>query len=251
MLILDQPTRSQISDLSEACGRYWELRGIAQNDRKEMQMELEQHFIQAALDGKSLEAVVGPNPAAFANAWAQEMHPHLLRGGAVILPGLIYALSVVSTTALFQQMVAHTPSFTFTLFTAYLLISSGLLALVIPLGGFLSPRIKTRWGRAMLLGAALVLTGLVFRVAGMRVNWSMALLSWGWPLTLVLCALAVVLSCLECWRRTSSKRLSTGHRVPFWHSALTFVGNVAIFDLVLGVSSVAVFSICTLAGKVL
>ncbi|GHO97179.1 hypothetical protein KSF_072270 [Reticulibacter mediterranei] len=55
MLILDQQTRNQISDLSEACGRYWELRGIAQSYRNEMQLELEHHFIQAAMDGKSPE----------------------------------------------------------------------------------------------------------------------------------------------------------------------------------------------------
>jgi hypothetical protein len=113
MLILDQPIRSQISDLSEACGRYWELRGIAEAHRNEMQLELEHHLLQAAMDGKSTETVVGPNPAAFAEAWAREMHPHVLRGGVLLLPGLTYALSVMSTTALFQQLLAHTSSFTF------------------------------------------------------------------------------------------------------------------------------------------
>jgi hypothetical protein len=251
MSILDQHIQCQISDLSEACERYWELRGIAQHDRKEMQMELEQHFIQAALDGKSLEVVVGSNPAAFANAWAREMHPRILRGGGVILPGLIYALSVVSTTALFQQVFARTPSFTLTLFMAYVLISSGLLALLIPLSGFLAPRIKTRLGRATLLGSALVLAGLALRGAGMRVDWSMALLSWRWPLTLLLFALTTVLWCLEAWRRTFYKRLSSDRRLPLWHSVITFAGSVTLFDLFLGGSSIAVFSVCTLVGKVI
>ena len=94
MPILDQQTHSQISDLSEACGRYWELRGIAKHSRKEMQLELEHHFIQAAMDGKPPETVVGRHPVAFAEAWAREMRPHVLRTGALLLPGLFYALSV-------------------------------------------------------------------------------------------------------------------------------------------------------------
>ena len=251
MSILDRSIQCQISDLSEACEKYWELRGVAQNDRREMQRELEQHFIQAALDGKSLDVVVGRNPAAFAHAWAREMHPRILRGGGVILPGLIYALSVVSTTALFQQVFAQTPSFTLTLFIVYILISSGLFALLIPLGGFLAPRIKTRLGRATLLGIALVLAGLVLRGAGMRVNWGMALLSWSWPLTLLLFAFTTVLLCLEAWRRTFYKRLSSDCRLPLWRSVITSAASVALFDLFLGVSSLAVFSVCTLIGKVI
>src|SRR5437879_6033739 len=169
MPILDQHINCQISDLSEACARYWELRGIAKDNRKEMQIELEQHFIQAALDGKSPETVVGPNPAAFAEAWAREMRPQVFRGGILILPGLTYALSVVSTTALFQQLLAHTSSFTFTLFAAYLLASNGLCALLLPLEGFLSLRIRTRAGRTALLVAIVVLVTLIARSAGMRV----------------------------------------------------------------------------------
>src|SRR5229473_8148822 len=137
MPILDQHTQYQISDLVEACASYWELRGVAPEQSRDMQIELEQHFAQAVRDGKSLEAVIGPNPPAFAEAWASEMHPRFWRGGAVVLPALVYALSVVSSSALIQQLFARAPSFRFTLFTAYLLISSGLFALLIPLGGFL------------------------------------------------------------------------------------------------------------------
>jgi len=247
MQILDQHTRCQISDLSEACVRYWELRGIAQENRKEMQIELEQHFLQAAMDGKSPETVVGPNPAAFAETWAREMRPYILRGGTSLLPGLVYALCVVSTTALVQQLLAHAPSFTFTLFAAYLLTSSGLCALLLPLEGFLAVRLRIRAKRTMLLGAVLVLVALVLRTAGMRVNWSMEVLSWGWPLTVLLVALAAILSCLEVWRRASQERTPSGRRVQ---SVITLVGRVVMFDLFLGVSSVIVFNICTQACRV-
>ena len=129
----EQHTQQRIADLVDACAGYWELRGIAREHITEMQLELEQHLQQAVSDGKSLEAVLGPNPAAFAEAWAREMHPHFWRGGAVVLHGLVYALSVVSTSALLSQLLAHAPAFTFTLFAAYLLTGSGLLALLLQL----------------------------------------------------------------------------------------------------------------------
>ena len=251
MLILDQPTRSQISDLSEACGRYWELRGITKAHRNEMQLELEHHLLQAAMDGKSPETVVGPHPAAFAEAWAREMHPHTWRGGALFLPGLVYTLSVVSTTALVDPLLAHTSFFTLTLFTAFVLGGCGVAVLLLPLAGFLAVRIRTRAGRSMLLAAVFVLGALVARLAGMRVNWSMTLLSWSWPLTVLLAALAVGLASLECWRRASHERLSSDRRGKLWRSLLTLAGNVVLFDLFLGVGSVVVFNVCALAGKVL
>jgi hypothetical protein len=250
MLILDQPTRSQISDLSEACGRYWELRGIVQEHRNEMQLELEHHLLQAAMDGKSPETVVGPHPAAFAEAWAREMHPHALRGGALLLPGLVYALGVVSTTALVESLVAHTSSFTLTLFTAFVLGGCGVAALLLPLAGFLAVRLRTRTGRSLLLAAVLVLGALVAHLMGMRVNWSMTLLSWKWPLTFLLVALAIVLFCLEIWRRASQERMSSERRVKLWCSVLTVAGNVVLFDLFLSVSSLVVFNVCALAGRV-
>ena len=104
----EQHTQQRIADLVDACAGYWELRGIAREHITEMQLELEQHLQQAVSDGKSLEAVLGPNPAAFAEAWAREMHPHFWRGGAVVLHGLVYALSVVSTSALLRNCL-HMP----------------------------------------------------------------------------------------------------------------------------------------------
>src|SRR6266567_5275304 len=213
-----------------------------------MQLELEQHLQQAVSDGKSLEAVLGPHPAAFAEAWAREMRPHVLRGGARVLRGLVYALSVVSTTALLSQLLAHAPTFTFTLFAAYLLAGSGLLALLLPLGGFLAPRISTRAGREALVLAGVVLAVLVLRLAGLTVNWSMALLSWSWPVSIVLLTLAVGLFTLDCWRtfnREHTSPASTGW--PALRAVTTFVASVGVFDVLLVVGSVAVFNVCRLA----
>lgn len=251
MLILDQPTRSQISDLSEACGRYWELRGIAKAPRNEMQLELEHHLLQAAMDEKSTETVVGPNPAAFAEAWAREMHPHALRGGVLLLPGLVYALSVISTTALVEPLFAHTSSFTLTLFSAFVLGGCGVAALLLPLAGFLAVRMRTRAERRMLLAAVFVLGALVARLVGVRVNWSTTLLSWNWPLTFLLVTLAVGLASLECWRRASHERTSSDRWGKLWRSVLTLTGDVVLFDLLLGVSSVVIFNVCALVCRVL
>lgn len=250
MPILDQHTPSQITDLIEACARYWELRGVAKKQRDEMQLELEQHLTQAVRDGKPLQAVIGSNPPAFAEAWAREMHPRVRSGGIILLPTLVYALSVVSTTAFIQQVLAHTLTFTFTLFAAYLLTSSGLLALLIPLSGFLAPRIRTRRSRVVLLCALGVLAALILREVGIRVNWSLALFSWSWPLTLMLFALAAFLFFLDYWR-TASQRASSASRVPLGRSLLTFVGSVAMFDVLLFVGSIVVFNFCLFAGRLM
>ncbi len=244
----DQHTQQQIADLVEACAGYWELRGIARESSHEMQLELEQHLQQAVTDGKSLEAVLGPNALAFADAWAREMRPRFWRGGAVVLRGLVYALSVVSTSALLSQLLAHAPAFTFTLFAAYLLIGSGLLALLLQLGGFLAPRLSTRAGREALLLAGVVLAVLVLRLAGMKVNWSMALFSWSWPMTIVLLALAVFLFSLDCWRSSHREHISTASESwPTLRAVTTFVASVGVFDVIMFFSSVAVVDFCRLA----
>ena len=248
----DQRTQQQIADLVRACAGYWELRGIAREHISQMQLELEQHLQQAISDGKSLEAVLGPHPAAFAEVWAREMRPRVWRGGVRILRGLVYALSVVSTSALLSQLLAHAPAFTFTPFTAYLLAGSGLLALLLHFGGFLAPRISTRAGREALLLAGVVLAVLVLRLAGLTVNWGTALLSWSWPVTIVLLTLAVGLFSLDCWRTFSRERISgdsTGF--PALRTVMTFVASVGVFDLLLFAGSVAVADFCRLALRLM
>jgi hypothetical protein len=245
---VDQHTQRQIADLVEACASYWELRGIARGHITQMQFELEQHLQQAVSDGKSLEAVLGPNPAAFAESWAREMRPHVWRGSAVALRGLVYALSVVGTTALLSQLLAHSPAFTFTLFAAYLLTGSGLLALLLQLGGFLAPRISTRAGREALLLAGIVLAVLVLRLAGMTVNWSMVLLSWSWPVTIVLLTLAAGLFSLNCWRTFTGEHTSPASTSrSVLRAVTTFVASVGVFDLLLFTGSLAVVNFCRLA----
>ncbi|TMD62301.1 MAG: hypothetical protein E6I97_26840 [Chloroflexi bacterium] len=244
----EQHTQQRIADLVDACAGYWELRGIAREHITEMQLELEQHLQQAVSDGKSLEAVLGPNPAAFAEAWAREMHPHFWRGGAVVLHALVYALSVVSTSALLSQLLAHAPAFTFTLFAAYLLTGSGLLALLLQLGGFLSPRISTRAGREALMLTGVVLAVLALRLAGLTVNWSMALLSWSWPMTIVLLVLAAFLFSLDYWLSSNSEPPSTASaNWPALRAVTMFVASVGVFDVMMFVGSVAVFDFCQLA----
>jgi hypothetical protein len=244
----DQQTQQQISDLVEACAGYWELRGIVRESSHEMQFELEQHLQQAAYDGKSLEAVLGPNPLAFAEAWAREMRPHFWRGGAAAFRGLVFMLSIVSTTALLSQLLAHSPAFAFTLFAAYLLTGSGLLALLLQLGGFLAPRVRTRAGREALVLAGVVLAVLVLRLAGLQVNWSMVLLSWSWPVTIVLLALAAFLLALDWWRSSHREPPSTAYESrPTLRTVTTFVASVGVFDVMMFVGSVAVADFCRLA----
>lgn len=252
MTYLDQHTQDQIADLVEACARYWELRGVALERCHEMRLELEEHFVQAALDGKALEAVIGPNPPAFAEAWAREMRPQMIRGGRVIILSLVYAFSIVGTSALAQQWFTHTPSFSLTMLTVYLLVSCGLLALLMPLEGFLASRIRTRQGRGMLLMTVVLLVTLVFREAGLRVNWSMALLNWSWPVTMLLLALAVILFSLQIWWATRQRPIvieAVG--APLMRSILLFVARVAAFDVLLFIASIAVFHVCFLAGRLL
>ncbi len=166
----------------------------------------------------------------------------------MVLHGLVYALSMVSTSALLSQLLAHSPAFTFTLFAAYLLIGSGLRALLLQLGGFLAPRISTRAGREALVLAGVVLAALVLRLARMTVNWSAVLLSWSWPVTIVLLTLAAFLFSLDCWRTFNREQTSTASTSwPTLRAVTTFVASVGVFDMMLFVGSVAVFDFCRLS----
>jgi hypothetical protein len=85
-----------------------------------MRLELEQHLEQAVRDGKSLEAVVGPNALAFAESWARETPHQFSRGFTIILRWLVfdwltYALLFLSLIALFEHLVLLSPSFPFSL----------------------------------------------------------------------------------------------------------------------------------------
>ena len=242
----DHHKEHQIADLVAACTSYWALRGVASVSRQEMQLELEQHLHLAVADGKSLSRVLGPHPLTFAEAWARERHPRFWRGGVNALPFLAYALGVVSTTALVEHLLAHTPSFPFTWLSAFLLVGSSGLSLLLQLSGFLALRIRTREARQGLILGCIALVLLTLRVAGVQVNWNMTLLNWDWPLTAVLLALAGGLITLECWRTTHHEQTSSGHPALLVRSVLPLLSNVAVFDALLFVASVAVVAFCRL-----
>jgi membrane protein implicated in regulation of membrane protease activity len=62
--------RAAIDTITRDCERYWRSAGIARRTAAEMRAELEQHLVDASLDGRSPESVVGPDTAAFAVEWA-------------------------------------------------------------------------------------------------------------------------------------------------------------------------------------
>jgi hypothetical protein len=242
----DHHKEHQIDDLVAACTSYWALRGVTRASRQEMQLELEQHLHLAVADGKSLDRVLGQHPLAFAEAWARERHPRAWRGGVTVWPFLVYALSVVSTIALIEHLLGQTSSFTFTWLSAFLLVGSGGLSLLLQLSGFLALRIRTRQARQGLILGSIALVVLSLRVAGVQVNWSITLLSWSWPLTAVLLALAGGLITLECWRTTHHMQNSSDYPALLVRSVLPLVSNVAVFDALLFVASVAMVAFCRL-----
>jgi hypothetical protein len=174
-----------------------------------------------------------------------------LQGGALLLPGLAYALSVISTTALVEPLFAHTSSFTLTLFTTFMLVGWGMVTLLLPLTGFLAVRLRTRTTRSLFLVAIFGLGALIARFSGMRVNWNIALLSWNWPLTFGLAALTVGLVSLNCWQQVSHEYTPSDRWKKLGHSILTLAGDVVLFELLLVVSNVVLFSVCALTCKVL
>lgn len=200
----NQHTQHQITDLVEACGSYWALRGVAPECRQDMRLELEQHVIQALRDGKSLAAVVGSNPALFAEAWAREMHPRWLAGSSsFLLHGFVCAWCLLSFIALSSHLLLHTPSFTLTLLYPVVFAILGLFVLLVRLSGFLSPHLKTQNNRvltAFSIGYVPLLLLVLFQhETGIKINWNVALLSWNWPTTLLLLSGSLALAGLDGW----------------------------------------------------
>ena len=61
-----------INQIIADCERYWLDTKVPRSRVKEMATELESHLLEAAAEDKSPEAVVGPDLAEFAEAWASE-----------------------------------------------------------------------------------------------------------------------------------------------------------------------------------
>ncbi len=60
---------SKLSLLGEI-ERYWRETGVPKSAVPEMRLELEQHLSEATAEGHTVEDVIGPDPAAFAESWA-------------------------------------------------------------------------------------------------------------------------------------------------------------------------------------
>ena len=70
-----------VAETGADCERYWLETRVPRKTANEMRTELEQHLTEAAIEGKPPSVVVGPDLAAFAEAWASEQ-----RGRAGQLP---------------------------------------------------------------------------------------------------------------------------------------------------------------------
>lgn len=64
--------RLSIKQIIEDCERYWLDTKVPRSRVREMATELESHLLEAAAESKTPEAVVGPDLAEFAEAWASE-----------------------------------------------------------------------------------------------------------------------------------------------------------------------------------
>lgn len=65
-------TDRSVVEIAAACERYWLETRVPRKTAGEMRSELEQHLMEATIEGKDPSAVVGPDVAAFAEAWASE-----------------------------------------------------------------------------------------------------------------------------------------------------------------------------------
>ncbi|MGH2481465.1 MAG: hypothetical protein ACRDHW_17570 [Ktedonobacteraceae bacterium] len=225
MQTLDQLTQFQITDLVEACGSYWTLRGVAPERQQDMQLELEQHLAQALRDGKSLEAVVGSNPPAFAETWAREIHPRWFPGG-ILLHGLVSILCLLSFIALSSQLLLHTPSFTLTPVYPFVFAGLSLFVLLARLSGFLAPRLKAQDSRLLLVFTIcylpLLLLALLQRGDWLKIDWHLALLSWNWSITILLLTGSLALAGLNGWLAFHRQRDVPARRVKRHEIALEF-----------------------------
>jgi len=64
-----------VSSVTIDCERYWRAAGIGKRAAADMRRELEAHLVDASLDGRSVESVVGSDIGAFAADWAAAQRP--------------------------------------------------------------------------------------------------------------------------------------------------------------------------------
>jgi membrane protein implicated in regulation of membrane protease activity len=64
--------RTRVYQIVADCERYWRETRVPRRRVQEMAVELQSHLFEAQAEGKTPEAVVGPDLAAFAEEWASE-----------------------------------------------------------------------------------------------------------------------------------------------------------------------------------
>ncbi len=64
--------RTRVYQIVADCERYWKETKVPRGRVREMAAELQSHLFEAQAEGKTPETVVGPDLAAFAEAWASE-----------------------------------------------------------------------------------------------------------------------------------------------------------------------------------
>lgn len=94
--------QEKIKDVLAECEMHWIVNRIPDERVQEMSAELEQHLREAARDGKTIDAVVGPDAFAFAESWAEEDRP----SWSVIDRVVEYAWAL-SLQAVFFAVVFH------------------------------------------------------------------------------------------------------------------------------------------------
>ena len=70
------PTMTERGMVLDEIERYWRETGVPRPAILEMRSELEQHLADAAGDGRTMNDVVGPDPAYFAENWASAYRTH-------------------------------------------------------------------------------------------------------------------------------------------------------------------------------
>lgn len=103
----------EIGRTVSACARYWRRTRVPRTSVGEMRSELEQHLHEAIAEGKSVASVVGPDVTAFAEAWAREYRPPLVRPrpwpglGPAVLAFLVGISMVFYSFAIPTRVVAE------------------------------------------------------------------------------------------------------------------------------------------------
>lgn len=203
MSVKDQ--QEKVKEVLAMCELHWAVNRIPEDKVLEMSAELEQHLREALRDGKPVEAVVGPDESAFAEAWAEESRPSMsLVDRAVELAYLLCVMAVFITTTYMLFMWSTTA-----------LIRWFEVVFVLTYSTYLSrptikpePRIEPRWKRWLVVGVpALAIVGGAWGLSVLTLGSGNAvLIEWPWYATLLATVVAVFLSRLRQQTRSQTEQ---------------------------------------------